>query len=172
MTFNPPSRHPRASADPDSIAIVSTKIQLESQGADPLPEAIADRASVLMQEIIGGAGEGDLHNNEFLSSLARVRFVPARVPPPAHRRDGNSVADTDGGEGGGSRGDGWGGGVVLVRFEDAAVLKDRNLVFTAFPVHMTGLAPLQVRMARVGAAKYSCSATMSGGCPCLTASGL
>lgn len=103
-----------------------------------------------MQQIIGGAGEGDLHNNEFLSNLARVRFVPARVPPPAHRLDGDSVADPGGGEGGGSRAEGWGGGVVLVRFEEAAVLKDRNLVFTVFPVHITGLVPLQVRTARVG----------------------
>lgn len=102
------------------------------------------QASVLMQEIVREAGMGGL-SNQFFSDLARIRFVPTRLPRPAARgQDGESVADAFGGELC-RREVGLSGGVVLVRFEDAAALRDSNLVFSAFPVHLTGLVPLQVR---------------------------
>lgn len=124
---------------------------MESQRAEPLPAAVAERASLLMRHINSAAGEGELYNNEFLSSLGRLRFVPVHLPPPASRPDDDDdavfAAEAAGGSGGGGGGGGdeaWSGGVVLLRFEEAAVPKDRNLVFTAFPVHMAGLVPPQV----------------------------
>lgn len=97
-----------------------------------------------MQQIIREAGRGGLPN-EFFSDLARIHFVPTRLPRPAARGlDGDSMADTVGGELC-RREEGSRGGVVLVRFEEAAALRDSNLVFTAFPVHLTGLVHLQVR---------------------------
>lgn len=134
----------------------SCQMQVESQRAEPLPAAVAERASILMRHINTAAGEGELYNNEFLSSLARLRFVPVHLPPPAHRPDDDDDAVfatevTGGSGGGGGRGgdEAWSGGVVLLRFEEAAVPKNRNLVFTAFPVHMTGLVPPQVGGNRV-----------------------
>ncbi|CAM9507617.1 unnamed protein product, partial [Hapterophycus canaliculatus] len=132
--------------------------------AEPLPAAVAERASTLMRHINGSAGNGELYNSEFLSALSRLRFVPVHLPPPAYRADDDDdavfaaeatsrggVERGNGGSGGGSGGGGvpggdeaWSGGVVLLRFEEAAVPKDRNLVFTAFPMHMTGLVPPQV----------------------------
>lgn len=107
-----------------------------------------------MRHINSTAGEGDLYNNQFLTKLSRIRFVPVHTPPPARRLeedDGIFVAGSDEGGGGGGgggaagRGEVWSEGVVLTRFDEAAVPKDRNLVFTAFPVHMSGLVPPQVR---------------------------
>lgn len=127
---------------------------MESQRAEPLPAAVAARATILMRHINSATGEGELYNNEFLSSLSRLRFVPVHLPPPTHRADDDDdavfaveAAGSSGGGGGGAgggRGEAWSGGVVLLRFEEAAVPKDRNLVFTAFPVHMAGLVPPQV----------------------------
>lgn len=127
--------------------------QVDSQRAEPLPAVVADRACVLMRHINSAAGEGELYNNDFLSSLGRLRFVPVHLPPPDHRPDDedDAVFAAEAGKGGVERGAGaaggdeaWSGGVALLRFEEAAVPKDRNLVFTAFPVHMTGLVPPQV----------------------------
>lgn len=74
------------------------------------------------------------------------------MPPPARRLEEDdgifvSGAEDGGGGGGGAAesGEGWSEGVVLTRFDEAAVPKDRNLVFTAFPVHISGLVPPQVR---------------------------
>ena len=83
------------------------------------------------------------------------------MPPPARRLEEDdgifvSGSEEDGGGGGGGggrgggggaagRGEGWSEEVVLARFDEAAVPKDRNLVFTAFPVHVSGLVPPQVR---------------------------
>ncbi|CAN0192941.1 unnamed protein product [Scytosiphon promiscuus] len=141
----------------DRDIILQCARKLESQRAEPLPAAVAERASTLMRHINGSAGNGELYNNEFLSALSRLRFVPVHLPPPAYRADDDDdgvfaaevasrgVGDGGGGGGGVSGGDeAWSGGVVLLRFEEAAVPKDRNLVFTAFPMHMTGLVPPQV----------------------------
>lgn len=110
-----------------------------------------------MRHINRTAGEGDLYNNQFLTKLSHIRFVPVHTPPPARRPEeddgifvsgSNHGIDGDGdGDGGGGAGAGeaWSEGVVLTRFDEAAVPKDRNLVFTAFPVHMSGLVPPQVR---------------------------
>lgn len=130
--------------------------QVESQRVDPLPAAVAERASVLMRHINSAAGEGELYNNDFLSRLSHLRFVPVHLPPPARRPDDDDdavfAAEAGGGGGGGGDGSGgggdeaWSGGVALLRFNEAAVPRDRNLVFTAFPVHKTGLVPPQVRL--------------------------
>ena len=127
--------------------------QVESQRADPLPSAVEARASLLMRHINSTAGEGDLYNNQFLTKLSHIRFVPVHTPPPPRRPeedDGIFVSGSeDGGVGRGGRAarrvEGWSEGVVLTRFDEAAVPKDRNLVFTAFPVHVSGLVPPQVR---------------------------
>lgn len=109
-----------------------------------------------MRHINSSAGEGELYNNDFLSKLSRLRFVPGHLPPPAHAPDDDDddggvsafaaeAAGAGGGKGGPGTGDeAWSGGIVLLRFEEAAVPRDRNLVFTAFPMHMTGLVPPQV----------------------------
>ena len=134
---------------------------MESQRADPLPSEVRNRACILMRHINSEAGGGELYNNEFLSKLSRLRFVPVNLPPPLHRADNEGVgagggggdhgASGVGGEGGGADED-WSPRVVLVRFEEAAVPKDRNLVFTAFPVHIPGLVPNQVGVQEDGEA--------------------
>ncbi|CAN0440222.1 unnamed protein product, partial [Ectocarpus sp. 12 AP-2014] len=77
--------------DRDTILQCAKKV--ESQRMEPLPPAVAERAAVLMRHINSSAGEGELYNNDFLSKLSRLRFVPAHLPPPAHAPDD----DDDGG---------------------------------------------------------------------------
>lgn len=103
-----------------------------------------------MKHVIGAAlGRRDLYDNAFLLALSRLRFVPVHIPPPNSGVDGDGGAGDDGdGLGGmfpgGDDDDAWSGGVVLLRFDEAAVPRDRHLVFTAYPVHMDGLVPPQV----------------------------
>lgn len=123
-------------------------IQVESQRADPLPSTVASRASILMRHLSNL--DSELYNNEFLHSLSRIRCVPVHLPPPVHRLEDDGIYVTDGAKAGSEESKragtdkSWSGGVALVQFKEAAVPKDANLVFTAFPVQMEGLVPPQV----------------------------
>lgn len=116
-------------------------LQLESQRTDPLPEEVQNRAKMLMQHMNNEASGGELFNHDFLSTLSRIRFVPVQLPPSFDDLDEDQDNRV---RGDGNSDDGWSEGVVLLKFEEAAVPKDRNLVFTAFPVHLPGLVPSQV----------------------------
>lgn len=116
-------------------------MQLESQRMDPLPDEVQNRAKMLMRHMNNEASGGELFNHDFLSTISNIRFVPVQLPPSFDDLDED---EGDRGGAGGDTDDGWSEGVVLLKFEEAAVPKDRNLVFTAFPVHLPGLVPSQV----------------------------
>lgn len=126
-------------------------MQVESQRADPLPSAVASRATILMRHVSSAFDDGALFNNEFLGNLARLRCVPVNLPLPVHRLEDDGIYVSDGEERKAGRDSesgaeqAWTGGVALVRFAESAVPRDANLVFTAFPVQMEGLVPPQVR---------------------------
>ncbi|CAM9971182.1 unnamed protein product, partial [Discosporangium mesarthrocarpum] len=155
----------RATVDRDTFLECAEKVQ--SQRCEPLAPDVEARACLLAGHLEELAWDGDFYNREFLTRLANTYFVPVDLPPPPpvdpslptsspppppSSSAPSSMGGVAGaGAAGGSqvRGRNFGGKSALVRYADAAVPKDRFLVFTTMAVQREGMLPPQLMWSKL-----------------------
>jgi hypothetical protein len=129
----------------DRDTFLQSARHVEGQRSDPLEPRVEEKASLLLRYLI--EHESDFFEPAFARALGTISFVPVECTDFFNTgRNGGGTGDA-----GGSSGNGVGGGsTVLVSFSEAAVPKDRHLVWTAMPVIPPHLVPPQMMWSSLG----------------------